>query len=387
MTDEIEKFIDAFTESLRAGTFVKLTLGNYKGSEGQLQKIFVRPVTTKKGDLIAFQKRFSTRETVTNEPSEQSGDFVRGYLEAGFRNAHLFTTANDFRLDIGKRSSRLKSAKPTFDAAAARPHDREKRRFVDHSAYYLKALGIATDKGEIIPSQQDKWRQVNKFVETLGHLIDESTLKDARNLRVLDMGSGKGYLTFAAYDHLVNSRGIEVDMTGVDTKNEIVALCNDIAAASGFSGLKFVNGTIGDFETEGVDVLIALHACDTATDDALFEGITSEAKLMIVAPCCHKEIRRQIKAPHGLHNFLKHGTLLEQTAETVTDGLRALLLERSGYKTRVFEFINPENTPKNNMIAAVRAGGPRHPERFDAEIAAVKALYGIGRQRLEELLA
>jgi SAM-dependent methyltransferase len=387
MPDETEKFIKAFADSVAAGTFVKMTLGNYKGTVEHPQKILLRPVATKRGQLVAVQSRYENRETVKNLIPAESAENVRESLALGYRNAHLFTTQHDFQLDIGKRSSRLRVGKPTFAKPASVTHDREKARLIDPEAYYLKALGITTEKGEIRASQQDKWRQINKFVETLGSLIDGSALKEKRSLKVVDMGSGKGYLTFAAYDYFTNMRGYDVEMTGVDTKRETVALCNDIAAACNFDKLKFVDGSIEEFAAAEVDLLIALHACDTATDDALFKGISAGAEIIVAAPCCHKEIRRQMKPPAGMENFLKHGILLERTAETVTDGLRSLLLERSGYSTKVFEFIDPENTPKNNMIAATRAIRQQDAGRFDAEIAAVKHMYGIGHQRLEELLA
>jgi SAM-dependent methyltransferase len=387
MSDETEKFVKAFAQSVAAETFVKMTLGNYKGSVEHLQKIMLRPVATKRGPLVAFQHRYESREIVKNQSVAESPEIVRTHLASGFSSGHLFTTENDFQLDIGKRSSRLRVVKPTFEQPASVVHDRIKDRLIDPAAYYLKALGITTDSGEIRASQQDKWRQINKFVETLGHLIDDSALKNGKTLKVVDMGSGKGYLTFAAYDYFTNVRGFDVDMTGVDTKRETIALCSNIADACNFENLKFVNGSIENYAADGVDVLIALHACDTATDDALFKGIRAGAQIIVAAPCCHKEVRRQMKPPAGMENFLKHGILLERTAETVTDGLRSLLLERSGYRTKVFEFIDPENTPKNNMIAATKAGKPRNPERFDGEINAVKSLYGIAHQRLEDLLA
>ena len=387
MADKIEEFIKAFADSLLAQTFVKMTLGNYKGSVEQLQKILVRPVITKSGRHLAFQVRYFARETVTNVAYEEAAATVHTYLSSGFRSAHLFTTTNDFQLSIGKKSAMLRAVKPTFTEPLPVEHDRRKNYLIDPSAYYLKALGVTTDSGEVRAQQQDKWRQINKFVETLSHLIDESELRTREMLRVVDMGSGKGYLTFAAYDYLTHTRGFQLEMTGVDTKRETVSLCNDIATACNFSNLKFVNGTIGDYDIGEADVVIALHACDTATDDALFKGVRSNAAIIIAAPCCHKEVRRQIKPPPGMNNFLRHGALLEQTAEIATDGLRSLLLERSGYNTKVFEFVAPEHTPKNNMIAAIKASSPRDVDRVSEEIAGIMSFYGIEHQRLDDLLA
>ncbi|HMJ07620.1 MAG TPA: SAM-dependent methyltransferase, partial [Pyrinomonadaceae bacterium] len=275
MTGDIEKFIDAFAQSLSSGTFVKMTLGNYKGSVDQLQKLSLRPVETKKGVRVAFQFRYESREAVKNFEPADSINAAAEQLSSGFRSGHLFTIENDFQLEIGKRSIRLKRVKPTFRQLPTQAHDRSKRHMADPNAAYLKALGVTTDAGEIRSTQQDKWRQINKFIEIISGLIENSTLRTKRALAIADMGSGKGYLTFALYDYLTNVRGLEVAMTGVDTKREMIALCSDIAVSCGFDGLKFVHDSIGGFDPGDVDILIALHACDTATDDALYKGITS----------------------------------------------------------------------------------------------------------------
>jgi SAM-dependent methyltransferase len=384
--ENIEKFIAEFARSLSEETFVKMTIGNYKGADEHLQKLLLRLIETKKGRRLFFLYRYNTRDTAKNHDFAESEKILREILGKDFFSGHLFTTANDFQLDIGnKGKSRLNVGKPTFKTRIPIEHDREKRKQIDPNAFYLRALGITTDRGEIRDKQQDKWKQINKFVETLSSLFDKSPLKGRTELNIVDMGSGKGYLTFATYDFFKNIRGIDVKVTGVDTKSELVGLCSDIAKASEFEDLKFVHGYIGDFELKDADILIALHACNTATDDAIFQGIKAETDLIVVAPCCHQEIRPQITPPEMLKNILKHGVMLEREAESITDGLRALLLERSGYSTRLFEFISIEHTPKNNMIVGTR--GAKKPEDIDEQIDAIKEFYGIENQRLESLLA
>ncbi len=387
MTENIEKFINEFAKSLDAETFVKMTLGNYRGNDAHLQKLLVRLIETKKGARLFFLYRHDTRDTAKNFDFTEGVEKVKGFLGKDFFSGHLFTVENDFQLEIGKKGkSRLNIAKPTFKAKPSVEHNRQKQIFVNPDSFYLKALGITTDKGEVRDKQHDKWRQINKFVETLGNLFDKSELKDRRSLRVVDMGSGKGYLTFAAYDYFKNTRGIDVKITGVDTREELVELDNDIADASEFENLKFVKGYINDFDLQDVDILIALHACNTASDDAIFKGIRARADLIVVAPCCHQEIRPQMKSPEMFKNVFKHGIILEREAETLTDGLRALLLERSGYATRVFEFISSEHTAKNNMIVGTRHKKNVDVASFDAQIQAIKSFYGIEQQRLENLL-
>ncbi len=389
MADDITKFIAEVKRSLTGKTFVKLTLSNYKGSEARLQKVAVRPIETKKGGRLLFQFRYETRDVVKNYDPHESVRAIGSLLDSGFRSGHLFTTAKDFQLTIGKKSSKLFSGKPTFTTTPDTGHDHSKKTHIDPNAFYLKALGIATDAGEIRAQQQDKWRQINKYLELLSDLVDKSPLKDKRDLRIVDMGSGKGYLTFAAYDYFANTRGLRVTMTGVDTKSEIVEMCDQLARSGEFEGLNFVVGSIADFDVGNVDILMALHACDTATDDALFKGIKGQAAIIVAAPCCHKEIRRQITPPELLRDILKHGSMLEREAETITDGLRTMLLEWSGYSTKIIEFVPTEHTPKNNMIAATRNPAARtaEAERLREQIAAVKEFYGISEQRLENLLA
>ncbi len=387
MTENIEKFVAAFAAALDDKTFVKMTLGNYRGNDAHLQKLLIRLVETKKGTRLFFLYRQDTRDTAKNFNFEEGIAKIRASLGTEFFSGHLFTIENDFQLDVGKKGkSRLNAAKPTFKAKPDISHNREKQILVNPNSFYLKALGITTDRGEIRDKQQDKWRQINKFVETLGSLIDKSPLVERKNLRIVDMGSGKGYLTFATYDYFKNTKNIDVEITGVDTKEELVGLCNDIAKASEFEKLKFVQGYIGSFELKDIDVLIALHACNTTTDDAIFKGIKAEADLIVCAPCCHQEIRPQIKSPDFLGGIFRHGIMLEREAETLTDGLRALLLEKSGYATKLFEFISTEHTPKNNMIVGTKHDRAVETEKLDGQIQSIKNFYGITRQRLENLL-
>jgi hypothetical protein len=387
MPEKTEEFIEQLRRSLRDGSFVKLTLGNYKGVETQLQKILVRQVRTKKGMRLFFLYRGATRDTAKNYDLETGVGLIDEALDGQFFSGHLFTTENDYQLEIGKKGkARLNAGKPTFKTVPASDHNREKKAQVDPSSFYLKALGITDETGRVRDKQQDKWRQINKFVEVLANLVDKSGLKDRNDLKIVDMGSGKGYLTFAAYDYFSNIRGINVSVIGVDTKQALVELGNSVASASGFDGLTFVVGNITDFAVENVDILIALHACDTATDEALYKAIAANAQLILAAPCCQKEIRPQIKPPEMLKDVLKHGIMMERTAETVTDALRSLLLERSGYSTRLFEFVPMEHTAKNIMLVGTRQSAPKPPETFDEQITQLKNFYGIDHQRLETLV-
>jgi hypothetical protein len=200
------------------------------------------------------------------------------------------------------------------------------------------------------------------------------------------MGSGKGYLTFALYDYLTNTLGKKPVMTGVEFREDLVKSCNLIAEKSKFDQLNFIAGTIEEVELKGIDILIALHACDTATDDAIYRGITAGASLIVCAPCCHKQIRKEMNVTNELHSLVKFGILKERQAEIITDTIRALILEAYGYKTKVFEFISTEHTPKNVMIVGRKTAGENPAkEKIFRDIAAIKASFGIKGHYLEGL--
>jgi SAM-dependent methyltransferase len=232
----------------------------------------------------------------------------------------------------------------------------------------------------------DKLRQIQRFVEILGHCVDGSPLRDRKACRVLDMGAGKGYLTFATAEFF-RCRGVRAEVTGVEARGDLVEATNRAAAETGFETLRFVRGTIAEAEVEGeIDLLIALHACDTATDDALARGVAAGASLILASPCCHKEVRTHWRPPEVLRDVLSHGILAERESEIVTDAVRALLLEMHGYKTNVFEFISPEHTGKNLMISAQKRVSAPDPAPLRERLRALLDFYGVREQRLARLL-
>jgi SAM-dependent methyltransferase len=386
--DDREKFFNALDESLSGGTFVKLTLAKYRGAEAGLKNVYVRPAELKGGRRLSFLRRYKTRDAVKNHTYEEGLRLVRDLLGAEFASGHLFTSKEDLRLEISRKGeARLTAHPPTLSTPTPAGHERRKRRAIDTAgSIYLRELGVSNERGEVRPAMGDKLRQINKFVETVAGLYDSSPLAGRAELSVVDVGSGKGYLTFALYDYLNNVRGVRATVNGVEARAELVELCNEVARCSGFERLTFRTGFINDFEMPPTDVLIALHACDTATDDAIHKGVEAGAALIVTAPCCHKEVRPQIAVPAQLRGVLRHGHLLEREAESVTDSLRALLLEATGYRVKVFEFVSTEHTRKNTMIAAVRREGTWEKDAALAEFRALKEFYGIREQRLGRLL-
>jgi SAM-dependent methyltransferase len=234
-----------------------------------------------------------------------------------------------------------------------------------------------------------KWKQIDKFLEVIEHALDDAGFAaDGPPPRVVDFGCGKGYLTFAVHELLRRRFGGVPEVIGVELRADLVELCNAAAAKSGCSGLRFVQGDLRSYVPAAVDVMIALHACDTATDHALDLGLRAGARILVASPCCHKELRPQLASPKPLAPLLRHGIHLGQEAEMLTDGLRALALEASGYQAKVFEFVSLEHTSRNKMILAIRRRGDAadSARRAAAEAESLKAFYGIREQCLERLL-
>lgn len=388
--DPLEEFITHLSDTLENDLFVSLSLGNYKGDEENLKNIYIKKTIIKREEKLSFTYRYKTRDIVKNYDLKGGVGIVRDYLTNGFRIGNLFTTAFNLTFEIqnnGKIS--LRRTAPTNATAPSTDHDKNKKRLIEpKNKPYLTELKITDPDGNVFKNAQDKYRQINHYVEILSSLIKD--IPTEGRLKVVDMGSGKGYLTFALYDYLQNVLKLEAEVTGVEFRSDLVELCNDIAGKSQFTNLHFKEGTIEQFDSTETDILIALHACDTATDDAIHKGISAGADLIVVAPCCHKQIRREIEK-HKAHNevdFLtRYGIFLERQSEMVTDGIRAMILEYFGYKTKVFEFISDAHTPKNVMIVGVK--NQKHVENDEKilrKIKEAKAYFGIEYHHLEKMM-
>lgn len=386
-----QDFITHIQSSIQASNFIKLSLGDYKGGEPDLKNIYVKPVLIKRVFKLSFTYRYKTRDIAKNFMVEEAIEQIQTLLqENGFRVATLFTTKENTICQWNKkREWMLKSEQPTASKPDSLAHDHQKERKIGStSKKYLAELRLTDSEGKVFKNAQDKWRQINHYIELLSSMLKE--LPDDKELNVVDMGAGKGYLTFALYDYLNNELHKPASVVGVEYRQDLVSLCNDIADRSNFNTLSFVQGTIEDYNPTGeLNVLIALHACDTATDDAIFKGITKKADLIVVAPCCHKQVRRQlekVKATNDLDFMTQYGIFLERHAEMLTDGIRALILEYYGYQTKVLQFIADAHTPKNVMIVGVKKiPNLKRQQEILAKLQETKAYFGIEYHYLERL--
>jgi SAM-dependent methyltransferase len=385
------QFLALLSKSLEADTFTKLVLAKYRGPEQDLLRVIARRLTVRGEPCLSFTYRYKSKDVTKNIPVATAVAAIGEELGTAFENAHLLTAHHDVQLAVsrkGKFSLRV-GRPPATDAGAALPaeeHDREKQRFLDLERPFLAALGITDAHHRLVPAMARKWKQINKFLEVLDHALSGSALKGAKQVRVVDFGCGKGYLTFAVHDYLANTLSLDARVTGVEIREDLVKFCGAVTTRLGIEGLSFERGDIRSRPAEPVDIMIALHACDTATDYAIHAGIRAGAAIVMCAPCCHKEVRPQMQAPPLLRPMLQHGIHLGQEAEMVTDGLRSLLLESQGYDAKIFEFVSLEHTSKNKMILAVRRAHPIDVAPVRDQIRAIKAFYGIHEQSLESLL-
>lgn len=376
-------------KSLKNNSFIKISLGNYKGTELDLKNIYAKIIIIKKEPKLSFTYRYKTRDIVKNYSINESMSILEAIiLLEGFRHMTLFTIHADWVIDYHKKWN-LSKKNPSISELPSMDHDRQKNRKLESTGKkYLEELKITDSQGNVFKTTQDKFKQINHYVEILSSLFKELPEREVTN--VVDMGAGKGYLTFALYDYLTNVLNKNSNVIGVEFRKDLVDLCNQIAVNSKFQHLSFVEGTIDQYESKEMNVIIALHACDTATDDAIAKGINNNADLIVVAPCCHKQIRREIekhKKINELDFLTKHGIFLERQAEMVTDGIRALILEYYGYSTKVFEFISDAHTPKNVLIVGLKKqNSTKDKEQILDKINASKAFFGIEVHYLEKIM-
>ena len=410
----IDDFAARLEQALAQGHLRRLVLGKPRAAAGDLVRVSVRPVLLKGEVRLAFVHTHPTRDITKNVSMAEGLAAVRTLMADTFQHAHLFLADEEVQLMVSKkgRQTLLRGkagpqggahpgapavpAVPAVPVVSA-PHDRAKHRFIDIHAPFLTALGVTDAAQRLVPAMARKWKQINKFIEVLDHALAATALNRTARLEVLDFGSGKGYLTFAMHEHLRHTLGLPATVTGVELREDMVALCNAAAQrlglapdSAGAAGLRFVRGDIRSHAPQPVDIMVALHACDTATDHAIDTGMRGGAQIIMCSPCCHQELRPQLLSPHPMGPILKHGVHLGQQAEMLTDGLRAMLLDACGYDTQVFEFVALEHTHKNKMILAVKRSAPDRAATNSAavwqQIDAVKAFYGIREQCLETLL-
>lgn len=332
-------------------------------------RIDIRPVLIKSKILLQVTQ-FDGRQT-TAKNYEVKDLKISELLSSGFSNILVEHTGGSLSVRVTKKHGAL-VRRDKGEKAQQLTHDQVKKRLLDPSDPFLREVGIADADGQIKPTRQDKYRQVEEFLRlltpTLTSAIEAGHIHaptQTAPLKIVDLGCGNAYLTFAAHQYL-KSIGIPIQVIGIDIRPESLKRNSDIASRLGISkSIEFRAEEISQNSVDGADVVIALHACDTATDDAIAWAVKNEAKVMLVAPCCHHDLQSQlVDSPAPWQIVTKYGLLEERFADLLTDALRAHILKLVGYRSEVIEFIGGEHTPRNLMIRAVKTGAIADPIDF-----------------------
>ncbi|MDH5277762.1 MAG: SAM-dependent methyltransferase [Actinomycetota bacterium] len=367
--------------------------GRRRGSTPTWRRVELRPVAVKSGPVLQVTVYDATQAHTDNHDWTQAAATVDRLLAEPFGNWHVETRDATVQLRVTKkgRAQVHRAGAPARTAATGR-HDRSKQRLVEPTEPFLAELGITTASGAVKASRADKYRQVEEFVRALDPVVrsavDDGRLAPGRR-HVVDLGCGNAYLTFAAYRHLSHRLGLDVDLTGVDVKAQARRHNEGVAARLGWADrVRFVEGTIGGADVAGADIVMALHACDTATDDALARAVAWRAPIVLAAPCCQHDLQLRLRqagrTPDAVAGLLRQGILRERLGDLLTDAFRAEILRSHGYRVEVLEFVDTRHTPRNVLLRAelTAASAPGRSER----LAAMTKAWGV-TPRLAELLA
>lgn len=360
MSDLQSLFTDCLNETL-----IRVILSNPSSKDGVI-KICARPMLKNKSLLFQIEEYTKTQVFHKNLTAGDASSYLTGKLSsdtssqtASFKNALVETqsfTANVLVSKKGTITIKKKMNASPKQTKISLSHNRKKKYILEEGipVPFLIDLGVMTQNGNIINAHYDKFRQINRFLEYIEDILP--SLPTGRELRILDFGCGKSYLTFAIYYYLKVLKGYPVRITGLDLKEDVIRHCNELAVKYGYDKLEFLCGDIAYYDgCSQVDMVVTLHACDTATDYALAKAVGWGAKVILSVPCCQHELNKQMKNDL-LSPVLHYGILKERMAALMTDGLRAQILEANGYRTQILEFIDMAHTPKNLLIRAVYNG-------------------------------
>lgn len=383
--DNHNAFFDALEKALLDRTFIKLILS--KPLAGfRWNKVVITKFLDARGVVSTSIEHFDKTQTQrVNIPYEATFSEVQNLLPAQMLAGHLKTAEHELMLEKTPHNSfRLKRLSVSTPPRPVPAHNREKQYLIPTDSQFLVELGIASASGGIRREKYDKFRQIQKFIEVISDLVPVSVRSSPTGLSAVDFGSGKHYLTFALHAFLSQGSAAS-SVRGVERRADLVSMGQSVAERLSTQTLTFVEGSIAETSVHNVDLVVALHACNTATDDALAKAVQARARFICVAPCCHAYVRQQLTTSDDLRPMLRHGILEERFAEGLTDSLRVLTLEALGYESKLFEFISPEHTAKNTMITALWTGQKR-AESLQA-IRQLKAKFGLRDYYLDAALS
>lgn len=336
--------------------FISGTISNPR-EKGGVTKVKIRPMLVKEKLIFQFEAFENNQAFHENVSAEEAVIKVQKYMEL-FKQLQMMTKTVNYTILVSKKGKvtvQKKGVKGEVKKVDL-SHNRSKKYILEEGVKvpFLYDLGVQTADGKIVKSRFDKFRQINRFLEFIEDILPQ--LAKDKEVTILDFGCGKSYLTFAMYYYLHELKGYDIRIIGLDLKKDVIRLCNELSEKYGYEKLKFLEGNIADYTgVDEVDMVVTLHACDTATDFALAKAVGWNAKVILSVPCCQHELNGQIQNDM-LAPVLKYGLIKERMAALITDALRAEYLEGEGYDAQILEFIDMEHTPKNILIRAVKTG-------------------------------
>lgn len=353
-------------EQITNKQLIAATISQPRAKSNEIKRIKLKPIEIKNTYHIQLEYQYERILKHENVQLDEFANTLDELLEQ-FRQIHADFVTEKVQVQLSKKNKVMwKSEKAAATKTVNLSHNRKKNYLLDENTPYpfLIRLGVQTEEGKVKKQKYDKFKQINRFIEfiddTLAHLPKD------KPVRILDFGSGKSYLTFALYHYLKIEKGLDIRVTGLDLKKEVIEECAKIADDLGYEQLEFLVGDINDYNDESaVDMVVTLHACDVATDLALSRAVKWGASVILSVPCCQHELNRQLDAP-GLDIMLKHGLIKERFAALATDSIRAEILNMVGYEAQLVEFIDIENTPKNILIRAYKNGKKVTAEQMES---------------------
>ncbi len=369
--ETLESMLDYFSNQ-----YLRQMVFSNPAEKGGLSKVRVRPVMLREELKFQAEEFMGTQAFHRNLSFGELKEYTKKMMGGKFRQLEVASRLGSSMVLAGKKGTVTVKVKknreePSRDIEPIPPtgeelfHNRKKRYILEEGipVPFLVDLGVMTKEGKIVRSRYDKFRQINRFLEFIEDILPK--LSKERENTILDFGCGKSYLTFAMYHYLKEIKGYPIRITGLDLKKDVIARCNLLAEQYGYDRLAFYCGDIAGYDgVDRVDMVVTLHACDTATDYALAKAVRWGAKVILSVPCCQHELNRQMENDL-MKPVFRYGVIRERMAALYTDALRAELLEREGYRTQILEFIDMEHTPKNLLIRAVREGkGKKNQEEI-----------------------
>ncbi|MCF0143848.1 MAG: SAM-dependent methyltransferase [Firmicutes bacterium] len=372
----MDKITQTLCYAMNGQSLVRIVFADKRKKSIEYKKVTMRPVSIKGEYMYQAEFHYDKKVTHENIPYFEGVDFAKEIIARDFKQINILTESEDIQILASKPDNPRITARPADRGPANLSHDRQKHYLLEEGTPYdfLVQLGVMTEDGKVKKHHYDKFRQINRFLEIADNCF--SDLPSDGTLRIIDFGCGKSYLTFALYYYLKLKRDRDVEIIGLDLKEDVIAFCNDTARKLGYDKLKFLVGDIADYDCEGADMVVTLHACDTATDYALINAVRWGSRVILSVPCCQHELFSQIHEPVN-DPMLKHGIIKDKFTELLTDALRGLKLEAAGYEVNMIEFTSLEHTSKNIMIKAVSGTSEKAMKKASAQYEDLKNFYNV----------